>query len=77
MAKIGDAPFVHLWGSTLRELMDSYLMPPEGSYLHAFYHRYVDPPVLAKMRPPENEREFRTSMQEYIARNWNESLSLV
>jgi hypothetical protein len=74
--RIADSPFIHLWGSTLREIgfdCDASL-PPEGSYLHSLYTRHLDPHILQRLTPMD-ERRYRTFVRDYIERTWNVSLA--
>jgi hypothetical protein len=68
LEKIGKAPFVHLWGATLRELgfrFDNWC-PLAGSYLGILYEKYLDPHIRARLRPFD-EAEFRRSVREYVS----------
>jgi hypothetical protein len=72
---IANAPFIHLWGSTLREIgfdCDGS-MPPPGSYMHQLYTRHMDPHLLERLRPID-ENAYRSFVREYIERTWNVSL---
>jgi len=68
--RVARSPFVHLWGSTLREIgLRSDARPPLGSYLDLIYSRYIDPALLQRLHPADEEL-LRDMIPKYIARNW-------
>jgi hypothetical protein len=73
--KIANAPFVHLWGATLREIGFNHGIPPAGSYMEFLYRKYLDPHVAAQLSPLD-EGEFRKSVKTYVESTWNISLPL-
>ncbi len=75
-ARVAAAPFVHLWGSTLREFFGPYARPPRGSWLERLYLRYLAPALMDQLQPLD-ERAFRAHVQDYIRQNWKETLRLV
>jgi len=69
-ARVGRSPFIHLWGSTLRELgLGSDARPPRGSYLDLVYSKYMDPALLDRLQPVD-EAALRVAIPRYIERNW-------
>lgn len=79
LAKIEQAPFLHMWGSTLKEIgfdLENGL-PLEGSYLNMLYSKCLDPHIHATLRPMD-EGEFRKAVREYVAEtpHWRIDLPL-
>lgn len=65
------SPFVHLWGSTLREIgFDNDMKPFEGSYIDWVYKQFLDPIIYCRLTP-KNETEFREHVKSYISENWD------
>ena len=67
--KIAAAPFVHLWGATLREIGFNDLRPLEGSYMDRVYSKYLDPDIAKTLRPTD-ESSYRRDVQQHIEREW-------
>jgi hypothetical protein len=74
--KIADAPFVHLWGATLREIGFNYTVPLKGSYMDILHSKYLDPQVAAELRPVD-EGKFRTSVKTHVEKDWGVSLPIL
>jgi hypothetical protein len=76
--RTGGSPFIHLWGSALREVQFDFKhsRPLEGSYLDLLYTRHLDASIADQLRPLD-ENGFRRSVQDYVAEHWKVSLSLV
>lgn len=68
--KIAPAPFVHLWGATLREVGFNFTIPPPGSYMEYLHSKYLDPQAAAGLQPVD-EGSFRYSVKTYVEANWN------
>ncbi len=77
LERTAASPFIHLWGSTIREIgFDlAHWLPLEGSYLSSLYSRCLDPNILSRLSPV-NEAEFRRSVERYVTSSWNVSLNL-
>ncbi len=78
LSRTADSPFIHLWGSVLREIKFDFARtrPIQGSYLDRLYASCLDREILARLQPID-ELSFRRSVQEYVERTWNVSLPLV
>jgi hypothetical protein len=69
-ARVARSPFIHLWGSTLRELgLGNDDRPPRGSFLDQVYAQYMDPALLDRLQAAD-EAALRTEIPRYIERNW-------
>ena len=75
MEKIAPAPFVHLWGATLRHVGFNLNVPPRGSYMEDLYDRYLDPDVKAALQPLD-EGEFRRAVKSEVEANWKIKLPI-
>jgi len=73
--KIAPAPFVHLWGATLRHIGFNLSVPPEGSYMEDLYGRHLDPQVKATLQPLD-EGSFRHFVKTEVESNWNVKLPI-
>jgi hypothetical protein len=75
--QVAAAPFVHLWGATLREVGFDFRRswPLDGSYLDLMYRRHLDAEIAAELRPLD-EGAFRRSVQQYVEAHWNVALPL-
>lgn len=67
--KIGDAPFVHLWGATLREVGFNDQRPLPDSYMDRIYSRYLDAEMLDLLEPTD-DGAFRESVQRHVEQQW-------
>ncbi|MEO5671695.1 MAG: hypothetical protein ABIR26_13450, partial [Ramlibacter sp.] len=68
--KISSAPFVHLWGSTLREIGFNYTRPIEGSYMHYLNTKYMDSEVATQLQDVD-EGDFRKAVKDYVSGAWH------
>jgi hypothetical protein len=75
LEKTEGAPFIHLWGATLRELEFDpwHARPVPGSYLAIFYEKYLDRHILDTLQTVDETR-LRRSVEEHAARHWGVSL---
>ena len=73
--KISKAPFVHLWGATLRDVGFNYTVPIKGSYMDILHTKYLDPHVAAELKPVD-EGEYRNFVKSHILKDWGVSLPI-
>jgi hypothetical protein len=75
--RTANSPFIHLWGAALREIKFDFrqFLPLKGSYLDALYINHLDPHIMSRLRPFD-ENEFRTFVKKYIEQNWDTNLPL-
>jgi hypothetical protein len=77
LERTAASPFIHLWGSTLREVGYDFsrYAPIPGSYLHLLYQRYLDDQIKARLQPFD-EDSFRHAVRKYTADVWNEDIQI-
>jgi hypothetical protein len=72
LEKTANSPFIHLWGSALREVNFDFKrsLPIPGSYLDLLYKNHLDQHIFDELCPL-NENEFRRSVKQYAEQTWN------
>ena len=67
LAKCGEAPFLHLWGSMFSYYgIDIDASPPQGSFLRHMYERSAFPRAL----PPTDEEKTLSSIRAFLDKKW-------